>query len=344
MKPKLYRYQYISMTALFCLSGIFLPGILERSRGTASYPAFLPALPIGILIVWLLTAAFRGEGGFAAIAERRLGKLFGGVTAVVYILYFLLIAGELLCFYGLYISVGEAPIFYLAPISIAVMLAAEWGTTALGRTALIFAPLLLLFTLGLAATGIITGDFANFVPFTCLSWREIAEISLMIAALGMGQVAAVMAVSPAAVRTAKTTLPAVILPNILVLLIAAAAILIDGQTPLINRVKYFSPYASGDFSELKIVASFVLFFCTAFRLSVCLRAAAVTTAELMGRKEARYIIPAYAAVLLGLSTMLSGNIGVLAEYLLRYTPYVSALPLVILPLVLLVFRGKERRI
>lgn len=343
MRPKLYRYQYLSMTALFCLSGIFLPGIMKRTRGTAAYPAFLIALPVGMLILWLLSAALNGEGGIAAIAKRRLGRIFGGIVSGIYIAYFLLIASELFCFYGLYLSAGEKPVFYLAPIALAVMISAEHGTTVLGRAALLFAPLMLLFAFGMGISGAVRGDFANFLPFAALSWGELAELSLSLAALGIGQAAAVMAISPAEHRTAKNTLLAALVPNLAVILIAAAAVLIDGQTPLINRVAYFSPAASGDFAELKIVAAFVLFFCTAFRLSVCLRAAAVTTAELMEVREARRFVPPYAAVLLAGAVMLAGNIGALAEYLLRYTPYISALPLVILPILLLIFRRKERK-
>ena len=61
----------------------------------------------------------------------------------------------------------------------------------------------------------------------------------------------------------------------------------------------------------------MLFFCTAFRLSVCLRAAAVTTAELAGAREARKFVFPYAGVLLAGALMLAGNIRALAEYLLR---------------------------
>ena len=172
---------------------------------------------------------------------------------------------------------------------------------------------------------------------------DVQKTALVIAVVGTGQIAAVMAIAPAEVRDAKATLAAAVLPNIAVMLIAAAAVFLDGQTPLINDVKYFSPYASGDFSELKIIAEFVLFLCAVFRMSVCLRAAVVTTEELAGRREMRLLLPIYAAVLFALGMGLSGNIGVFAEYLLRYTPVIGVLPLVILPTLLLAFRGKERK-
>ena len=201
---------------------------------------------------------------------------------------------------------------------------------------------MLLFAFGMGISGAVRGDFANFLPFTVLSWGEIAEISLSLAALSMGQAVAVMAISPAEHRKARPTVLAALVTNLAVILIAAAAVLIDGQTPLINRVAYFSPSASGDFAELRIAASFVLFFCTAFRLSVCLRAAAVTTAELVNIRKTQRLIPPYAAILLAGALLLAGNIGDLAEYLMRYTPYISALPLVILPLALLISRRCPR--
>ena len=343
MKPKLYRYQYFSMIVLYCLSGIFLPGILERSRGIASYPAFLAAPFIGVGLLLLLICALKGEGGIAAIARRRLGKVVGGAVSIIYIAYFLLTAGELFCFYGLYLSAGEEPLFYFIPIALTAMLAAGYGTTALGRTALIFAPLMLIFAFGLSASGFAKGNFENFLAFAVLSWEEIGMIALVLAVLSMGQVIAVMAISPAQCRTAKLTLSAALLPNIAVIGIAAAAIMLDGQTPLINDVKYFPQKASGDFSELKMIAEFVLFFCAAFRISVCLRAAAVTAAELANVQSARRFIFSFALGLLGIARMLSQNIGEFAEYLLRYTPVIGALPLVILPLLLIIFRRRELR-
>lgn len=340
MKPKLYRYQYFCMVVLYCLSGIFLPGILERSRGTASYPAFLAA-PIGLLPILLLTAALKGEGGISAIAKRRLGKLAGGAVSLVYIAYFLLCAGELLCFYGLYLSAGEAPLFYLVPITLTVTLAAACGTTALGRTAVIFAPLMLIFALGLGASGVIRGDFRNFLPFAVLSWEELGRIALMLGILSIGQVAAVIAIAPADCRTAGLTTAAALIPNLAVTGIAAAAVLLDGQTPLLNDVLYFSQTASGDFTELKVIAAFVLFFCAAFRMSVCLRAAAAATAELANAGSARRFVFAYAPGILAIALILPQNLGSFAEYLLRYAPVSAALPLVILPLVLLAFRRRE---
>ena len=110
------------------------------------------------------------------------------------------------------------------------------------------------------------------------------------------------------------------LHNTAILCRSIASVLLDGQTPLINNVKYFSQEASGDFTELKVIAEFVLFFCAAFRMSVCLRAAAVTAAELTEEKSARRFLLPFAVAVLITARVLSQNIGEFAEYLLRYIP------------------------
>ena len=342
MNIRLYRYQYLSMAGLFCVAGIFLPGILARTVGKHAYPAFLPAYLLGLGLVALHGAVFRGSrGGLCAIARARLGKVPGSAVGAVYLLYFLLIGCELLCFYGLYVSWEDPLWLYLAPAAVAVMMAGSKSTTVLGRAALLFG----VFALGLAAalgiSGVAAGDPENLRGFASADGKTIARLGVSLGVLGAGQLIALMTISPEKARGMKNSLAAAAVGNGIVLLIALVSLLIEGQTPLLNRVTFFSYEIRGKLSQLRIAAEAVLFFCAVFRVTVCLRAAACMAGELFSLPDERPLAPALGVLMFAMSAGLSENIGAVGEYLLRYSPVVSALPLGIFPLLLICARRKE---
>ena len=342
MNSRLYRYQYLSMAGLFCLANLFLPGIVAETVGKSAYPAFLPGYLLGLGLVAIHGAAFgKSSGGICSVARKRLGKAVGGAVGAVYLVYFLLIGCELMSFYGLYVSGEDPAALYLAPAAIAVLLAGGKSTTVLGRAALIF----VVFALGLAAalgfSGIAAGNAENLRGFVSADRRTLGQIALSLGVIGAGQLIAVMTISPEKVRGMKNSLVAAAVGNGVVLLIALTSLLIEGQTPLLNQVPFFSYEIRGKLSQLRIVAEAVLFFCAIFRITVCLRAAACTAAELFRLPDERPLAPALGVLMFAMSMGLSENIGAAAEYVLRYSPMISAFPLGILPLVLICFRRKE---
>lgn len=343
MKSGLYRYQYFSIALLFCMANIFLPGILGRSAGKNVYPAFLPAYFLGLLLLLLYTAVFgRSSGGVCRIAKARLGDFPGKVVGIIYLLYFLLIGCELMSFYGLYVSGEDTVYLYLAPAALAVIFAGSRRTAELGRTAVIFVCVALLLAIPLGFSGFIAGDLSNLRGFTCADWGELGEVTRMLAAVESGQMIAVMTIAPSEERYRKDTILAAAIGNGIVLLIALTSLLIEGQSPLINKIPFFSYTAKGRLSQLRIAAEAVLFFCTVFRIAICLRAAVCTAAEVFSLSDERPLSPAFGTLLFAMSVGFSENIAAVAQYLLHLSSRISALPLVILPLILWIRREKEK--
>lgn len=344
MKSRLYRDQYLAMVGMFCMANLFLPGMVAKLMGKAAFVAFVPGYFLGMLLILLHGAALRkSPGGICAAAKMRWGKYLGSVAGAVYLAYFLWIGGELMSYYGLYLSGEMGAAFYLVPIALAVIFAGGKSTTVLGRAALIFAVIALALAIPLGISGFIAGNVKNLYAFPPVDWREAGWLTLSLAALEAGQLIAIRAIAPAEKGTTKMTLIAAAIGNGAVLLIAFASILIEGQTPLLNDVAFFSYTVQGGVSQLRIIAEGVLFFCAVFRIAVCLRAAGCTARELFCLREERPIVAVLGGMMFALALCFAKNIADAAEFILWKTPYVSAIPLVLLPLLLWIFSKKKQR-
>lgn len=342
MNTRLYPYQYVSMAGLFCLTNIFLPGMVARTAGKSFYPAFLPAFLIGILLILLYGRLLKNcRGGICTAARERLGKPLGSAVGAVYVLYFLFAGCELMSFYGLYASGEDTVFLYLAPFALAATFAGGKSTTILGRAALIFGVFALALAATLGVSGIFSGNWENLRFFSSAEPMELGKLSLALAATGWGQLLAVMTIAPAEDRKQKYSLIAAAVSNGIVLLIALTSLLIEGQTPLLNEVRFFSYAVEGKLSQLRVIAEAILFLCAVFRVSVCLRAAVHTAGELFSLPDERPLAPAFGALLFAMGVGFAENIGAAAEFVLLYSPCAAALPLLILPLLLLCFGRKK---
>ena len=337
--PRLYGYQYVFMVMLFCLSNIFLPGIVESGAGTGAFSGFLFAIPIGLLLIFLYCRLFsRKNAGLCSVAERAFGKGLGKAVCAVYALYFLFVTAELLSFYGMYavdnITENIKPVFFVAPAVLVAAFTAAKSTAVVGRTSVVVGAVMLTAAAVFSVASIFSGNVKNLSPLVSAPLPTLVKVTLSLTSLEFGQLIAVVSLSSAqeGKKLAKKTLLSSLVGNGIVILTALALVLIKGQSATINDVAYAAG-GSGELNlgGLKVLAAAVFFFSAIFRVSVCLRAATCCIKDVFGVRDERPLALPAGTVLLGLSLVFCENISASVEFMLKYAWVIGLLPQLIIP-------------
>lgn len=327
----------ISPWQFFVLGSIYLLGlsILTMPLGMARQDGWLAVFLAaggagGLSFLWGALAARFPEDTPYVYARRTLGTLLGGLVAVLYILYFVLVGSVALrVITDLYVTavMPRTPIlvFIIVLAGLAVWLV--WsGLEPMARLAELLLPIVVLFILTLTLLTVITPNLAKFERLLPVLEGGMGPV-LRTAVVGL---AALIPFLNAPASSRRSLLGAIFLVGAFLALITLRNIVVLGPTE-VGRMVYPSLTVTreinlGDFLQrIEILIIFIWTFGAFFKIAFSLYLAALGLGEIFLGGNYRPFAPGLAVVLVFLSITLWEN----APQLLRF--FESRYPLVALP-------------
>lgn len=352
MQKKLHTYQYFFLVLLSCLGSIFLLSVPENTAGGSAWLAVVLCLPVGILLNFIAVMLFKRDEGKSLTDINRLafGKTAGNAVSALYAVYFFFAACTLLAYYAFFSSdliLNGTPKEYFLLVAAAVTAyCVKKGLLAIGRMGTVFGMFLLaasviMLSLELAEADIsrLKFDTENFVP-------AIAAFSF----LQFGELFSVISLAPEAEfkdNMYKTTVISIVAGNGLIAVFALTNALALGSTVSVQYAAFYRVVRTielGEFlNRIEALVVVAYFIATVFRVMLNFYLVCKCTSDILGGKKERKIAVFAGALLFIVSALAFGAREDILKYYTGVYPYISAVPLLILPVITLIIRSVQRR-